>query len=121
MRSVIFALAILLALYGCTQSGSQSNGSGNQSVPPNGSADGNQTDLTQAMCQDAGGHWNTQGICCRGLPPGEACNKLCVAVCDCGGIAGFRCPAGYACADYYPNSTTPDAMGICVKIGQNSS
>ena len=101
MRYAIFAIAILLALHGCAGTQPQ----GNQTV--------NGTGITQAMCQDAGGHWNAQGTCCRDLPEGKPCNMFCVAVCECGGIAGFRCPAGYACGDYYPNNTTPDAMGVC--------
>ncbi len=130
MRYAILAVAILLALHGCVsqppgnQTGNQTNVSvngtnntlnqtGNQTPPQ-----GNQTDgLTEEMCNGAGGHWNTQGTCCRDLQPGQVCNKLCVAVCDCGGIAGFRCPSGYYCTDYYPNSTTPDAMGVCKKAG----
>ena len=110
MRFAILAVAILIALHGCT--GTQVSNSTVNST--------NQTDggPTQQLCQSGGGHWDTQGVCCRNLPPGKPCNMFCVAVCDCGGIAGFSCPAGYACTDYYPNSSTPDAMGICVKATQ---
>lgn len=127
MRYVILAVAILLALHGCVggnqagnQTGNYTNHTDNNTVnqTPGQNGTGNQTpELTEATCNGAGGHWNTQGTCCRDLPPGQPCTKLCVAVCDCGGIAGFRCPSGYYCTDYYPNSTTPDAMGVCKKAG----
>ncbi len=61
------------------------------SVPPQ-TGDG----MNQSLCESGRGHWN-----------GTAC--------QCGGIAGFGCPQGYACGDYYQSSTTPDAMGICKK------
>ena len=33
--------------------------------------------------------------------------------CDCGGIAGWSCPANQECGDMKPSPTTPDAMGTC--------
>ncbi|HSB46976.1 MAG TPA: hypothetical protein VLD37_03110 [Candidatus Bilamarchaeum sp.] len=116
MRFAILAVAILLALHGCTgaaqQNGNQTgNGTTNQSDGGPGPGEG----PTMELCQAAGGHWNTQGTCCRDLAPGQVCNKLCVAVCDCGGIAGFKCPTGYTCTDYYPPDAA-DAMGVCRKV-----
>ena len=55
--------------------------------------------LDQTMCDSHHGNWNG-------------------TVCLCGGIAGFSCPAGYFCTDYIPNKETPDAMGICSKLGE---
>src|SRR4030095_16099500 len=103
MRFIILAMGLMLALYGCT--GSKS------APPPNTSPNNSDTNnaITESMCNGAGGNWNTQGTCCRDLPEGTPCTKLCVAVCECGGIAGFRCPAGFTCTDYYPDNKTADA------------
>ena len=73
--------------------------------------------ITQKMCEDAGGHWNECGSACRGEPPGSPCILMCVQYCECGGIAGFGCPAGYICTDYLPEGAA-DAMGICKKVSQ---
>jgi hypothetical protein len=106
MKLVIFAAALLVMMHGCTSSAPGENQTANQTVH----------DMTQQLCSDAGGSWNPQGTCCRDLPEGTPCTKLCVAVCQCGGIAGFRCPAGYECGDYYPGNNTPDALGVCKKV-----
>lgn len=102
MRSLMAAFAIAL-LYGCAAS------------PPQ---DGGGTAITREMCQQAGGHWNECGSACRGEPPGTACPAVCVFYCECGGIAGFKCPSGYVCTDYLPGNDTPDAMGICRKASE---
>jgi hypothetical protein len=72
--------------------------------------------LTKALCVDAGGLWNECGSACRGAPDGTACIMMCVQYCECGGLAGFRCPSGHTCTDYLPSKDTPDAMGICKKL-----
>lgn len=66
----------------------------------------------ERICAEAGGLWNPCGSSCRGAPPGTKCIQMCVPVCECGGIAGLRCPQGYTCADYLPPGAT-DQMGIC--------
>ncbi|MFN7990803.1 MAG: hypothetical protein U0R44_01455 [Candidatus Micrarchaeia archaeon] len=104
MRYAFLAMALLLALQGCAGSRPADNQTG--------------AGPSEESCLASGGSWNTEGTCCRDLPPGQVCNKFCVAVCQCGGIAGFRCPAGYACTDYYPDDKTPDAMGVCKKISR---
>ncbi len=85
----------------------------NQSEPTNA------TGLTKEMCEQARGHWNDCGSACRGAPPGTVCITVCVAYCECGGIAGFGCPDGYECSDYLPTdkngNPVPDAMGVCKK------
>ena len=106
MRLAIFVVALLLVAFGCI------------SVPVNPS-DGNDTGagITKEMCQGAGGNWDECGSACRGAPPGTACILMCVQYCECGGIAGFRCPAGYVCTDYLPKGAA-DAMGICRKVSE---
>ena len=73
--------------------------------------------LKKELCESARGHWNDCGSACRGAPPGTACPMVCIAECECGGIAGFGCPDGYRCSDYLPKdkngNPVPDAMGIC--------
>ncbi|MBD3251920.1 hypothetical protein GF380_05745 [Candidatus Uhrbacteria bacterium] len=66
----------------------------------------------QEECERAGGHWNECGSPCRNLPPGSACIEVCVAQCECGGFAGFRCPEDQVCTDYEPEGAA-DAMGVC--------
>lgn len=53
--------------------------------------------ITKEMCQNAGGNWNSQ-----------------TPACQCGGIAGFKCPPSYVCTDYSSKGAA-DAMGICKK------
>ena len=73
--------------------------------------------ITQKMCGDAGGHWNSCGSACRGEPEGTVCIEVCAPYCECGGIAGFGCPAGYVCTDYLPEGAA-DAMGVCKRVSQ---
>ena len=72
--------------------------------------------ITKTQCQVAGGNWNECGSACRGAGEGTGCETVCVAYCECGGIAGFACPKDYECTDYLPSKETPDAMGICKPI-----
>jgi len=87
-------------------------------APPAGNGTDTSNAITEAMCRNAGGHWNECGSACRGAPEGTACIMMCVQYCECGGIAGFGCPAGYVCTDYLPDRNTPDAMGICKKASE---
>ncbi|MGV8085146.1 MAG: hypothetical protein ACP5N9_02730 [Candidatus Bilamarchaeum sp.] len=100
------AFLLSLLLLGCVSNNPQN--SSNNSVDT-------QNAITKAMCDSAGGHWNSCGSACRGAPEGTACTKQCVQYCECGGIAGFVCPAGFVCTDYLPSPSTPDAMGVCKK------
>jgi hypothetical protein len=68
--------------------------------------------LTEEVCRTAGGNWDSCGSACRGAPEGTVCIKVCVPYCECGGIAGFGCPEGFACGDYLPEGAA-DAMGVC--------
>jgi len=114
---MVLSVAAVLLLFGCI-------GETPPSPLPNasrGTVTNNNTDgsagagnaMTKEMCENARGHWDECGSACRGAPPGTACIMMCVQYCECGGIAGFGCPAGYECADYLPSNDTPDAMGIC--------
>lgn len=69
--------------------------------------------LDEAACKAAHGHWNACASPCRNQPDAKVCIESCMMVCECGGIAGFGCPAGYECGDYVPGPNVPDAMGIC--------
>ena len=102
MRLLVAVIAMTV-LYGCT-------------AKPEPAPEPVPNALTREMCDGAGGHWNECGSACRGAPPGTACPAVCVAYCECGGIAGFGCPKGYKCTDYLPSRDTPDDMGICKKI-----
>src|SRR5512136_639436 len=73
--------------------------------------------ITAASCQAARGHWNECGSRCQidnAGKTGIACPALCEALCECGGIAGFGCPAGYTCR--MPEGIA-DALGYCVSTG----
>jgi len=70
--------------------------------------------ITAESCQAAGGHWNECSSRCRldnAGKTGIACPALCEALCECGGIAGFRCPVGSTCR--MPTGIA-DALGYCV-------
>jgi hypothetical protein len=73
--------------------------------------------ITAQGCQNAGGHWNECSSRCRLDNAGKsdvACPALCEALCECGGIAGFRCPTGFTCR--LPSGIA-DALGYCVAGG----
>jgi hypothetical protein len=70
--------------------------------------------LTEESCQAARGHWTECGSRCQLDNAGKgavACPAMCEQLCECGGIAGFGCPAGYTCR-LPPN--VADALGYCV-------
>lgn len=54
--------------------------------------------ITAKMCKDFRGNWNGTN-------------------CLCGGIAGFACPPGYVCTEYFPPNAA-DSMGVCKKSTQ---
>jgi hypothetical protein len=70
--------------------------------------------VSESVCRAAGGNWNACGSACRTAPPGTPCIEVCVPYCECGGVAGFKCPTGYACGDYEPKDAA-DALGVCKK------
>ncbi|MBN2095528.1 MAG: hypothetical protein JW727_05750 [Candidatus Aenigmarchaeota archaeon] len=70
-------------------------------------------DPLKAACIEAGGNWNECGSRCAIDNQGKegiACPMMCEALCECGGIAGFTCPAGYSCK--MPEGIA-DALGYC--------
>lgn len=71
--------------------------------------------LSKEACESARGHWNECSPTCRNLQPDQSCAQVCAQECECGGIAGFGCPEGFVCTDYFPSKETPDAMGVCKK------
>lgn len=113
LSGFILIFAIFFLLFGCTSNTSNiSNNTYNNNS--NSQVDTNNA-ITKAMCDASRGHWNECGSACRGAPKGTICTMNCVQYCECGGIAGFGCPAGFVCTDYLPSPTTPDAMGVCKK------
>ncbi|MBN2367446.1 hypothetical protein JXC34_00380 [Candidatus Woesearchaeota archaeon] len=73
------------------------------------------SEMTEIICSDAGGHWNECSNKCQLDNQGKegmACTAMCEALCECGGIAGFNCPEGYTCKT--PNGVA-DALGYCIK------
>ena len=72
------------------------------------------SELTEEVCESAGGNWNNCSNKCQLDNQGRdgvACTMQCEALCECGGIAGFGCPEGYACK--MPREIA-DAMGYCI-------
>lgn len=76
---------------------------------------GQAPELTQELCESAGGRWNACGSPCRAEPPGTVCAEVCVEYCECGGEQGFTCPSQYSCTDLVPSASDPAAVGICKK------
>ncbi|MDH7594283.1 MAG: hypothetical protein QHG99_08045 [Methanomicrobiales archaeon] len=77
-------------------------------------------DLTPALCLSGRGHWNECSSRCRIEHSSEeeiVCPAVCDALCECGGIAGLSCPAGYECR---MPAGIADAMGYCVPSGSGS-
>ena len=73
--------------------------------------------ITAQSCQEAGGNWNECSSRCRldnAGKSGVACPALCEALCECGGVAGFRCPSGSTC--HLPAGIA-DALGYCAAGG----
>jgi hypothetical protein len=74
-------------------------------------------DIFPQQCEQAGGHWNECSNRCHLENAGRsdyACSAVCEALCECAGIAGFRCPEGYTCRT---PAGVPDALGYCIQEG----
>ena len=67
--------------------------------------------ITKRECINAGGNWNECGSPCAGTDA-EYCIQVCSQQCECGGIAGFKCPEGYKCR---LTGKIADELGVCVK------
>lgn len=77
-------------------------------------------EMSGELCSAAGGHWNECSNRCRLEHQGEAdavCPAVCETLCECGGIAGFSCSAGYECI--LPAGIA-DALGYCVPSAAGS-
>ena len=61
--------------------------------------------LTQELCEEAGGHWNSCGSSCRGASPDTMCIMVCAEMCEC--ISDEQCPEGYECREFI------EGTGIC--------
>ena len=67
--------------------------------------------ITKKQCTDAKGSWNDCGSPCAGASA-DYCIEVCQQQCECGGIAGFKCPEGFKCR---LSGKIADEMGVCVK------
>ena len=67
--------------------------------------------ISQEQCKQAGGSWNECGSPCAGTNA-EVCIQMCETQCQCGGIAGFKCPEGYKCR---LSGRIADEIGVCIK------
>jgi hypothetical protein len=78
------------------------------------------TENLTMRCQQAGGHWNECSNRCQldnQGNPDAICTLMCESLCECGGIAGFKCPEGYICK--MPPGV-PDALGYCIARGSEN-
>ncbi|MDD1678029.1 MAG: hypothetical protein LUO93_02435 [Methanomicrobiales archaeon] len=79
------------------------------------------TENLSLRCQDSGGHWNECSNRCRldnQGNPNAVCTLMCESLCECGGIAGFRCPSGYTCKT---PAGIADALGYCISSGSKNA
>ncbi len=93
MGKNIILLAVMLILAGCARENPQT------------------TQITEQACADAGGNWNECSSPCLGEGK-EVCIQVCVAQCECAGIAGFNCPDGYECRT---SGKIADELGRCIR------
>jgi len=68
-------------------------------------------EMSKDLCESAKGNWNECSSPCLGTGS-DTCIQVCVAQCECGGIAGFECPDEYNCR---LSGKIADEMGACVK------
>lgn len=71
-------------------------------------------DIMPQLCREAGGNWNECSSKCRldnAGKPNVVCVTVCDRLCECGGIASFKCPMGYTCKTPIG---IPNALGYCI-------
>jgi len=72
-------------------------------------------EMTKELCNSSKGSWNECSSRCQLDNQGKegvACTLQCEQLCECSGLAGFRCPEGYNCKVLAENIA--DALGYCV-------
>lgn len=72
-------------------------------------------EMTKELCESSKGNWNECSNKCQLANQGKegaACTLQCEQLCECSGLAGFKCPAGYSCKVLAEN--VADALGYCV-------
>lgn len=72
-------------------------------------------EMTEELCDASKGNWNECSNKCELENQGNedvVCTSQCEALCECGGLVGFRCPEGYSCI--LPSGVS-DAFGYCAK------
>lgn len=67
--------------------------------------------MDENLCSSVRGHWNNCSSPCIGTDA-DYCIEVCVAQCECGGIAGFGCPDGYSCR---LTGKIANEMGACIR------
>jgi len=106
MKQIFLVFLILLALITACQEQTLDNvskskqDSGNRDIKI----------FSREICEKYGGKWNECGSPCAGTGA-EICVQMCQAQCECGGIAGFKCPQGYECR---LSGKIVDEIGVCV-------
>ena len=72
---------------------------------------GKSVEIDKDLCKSYGGNWNECSSPCLGTDS-AVCIGVCVAQCECGGIAGFNCPKDYKCR---LAGKIADELGVCYK------
>ena len=67
--------------------------------------------ITKLQCTNVNGYWNDCGSACAGTDA-EFCIQVCSAQCECGGIAGYKCPERFKCR---LSGKIKDEIGVCIK------
>ena len=109
----LFLLSIITIFFiggGCAKNTEQTN------IPNEKHVGGEVEELPtfSTICETGGGHWNECGSKCALAAQGKdgvACTMQCEQLCECGGIAGFSCPANHECIMEAEGIT--DALGYC--------
>ena len=119
MRQIAIILLVLMFLAGCKPQNEPAKASfcGDDVCQDNERESGCKADcggldtITKKQCSDAKGNWNDCGSPCTGTGSG-ICIQVCSAQCECGGIAGFKCPDGFKCR---LSDKIADEIGVCLK------
>lgn len=102
-KVIMFLIIVLIVfIYGCTAQNGQNNTDLDKNI--------GFESITKLQCEKSGGKWNECGSPCAGTGA-EICIQVCRVQCECGGIAGYKCPKGYKCL---LSGKIKDEIGICV-------
>ena len=118
MKKIIFALAIVLFLSGCSLYFSKERAlssdapqQDNRDLPSTSGCEGLAClEMPETLCLESGGKWNDCGSPCLGTNA-EVCIEMCSAQCECGQNQ-YHCPDGFTCrlVDSFEKS-----LGVCIQ------